>query len=131
MVQFELTHLELMAEGIRLFNAQRYWECHEYLEHHWLEEAGPVRNVYWAVIQVAASMIHYRDQNLIGAQGLIKKAKQKFDRIEQFNIESELLKKNLSWPELKSLVREIPDEAYLPDFQKLFAFRFKDPSLWN
>ncbi len=131
MGQFDQIHLQIIAEGIRLFNAQKYWECHEELEHHWLEEAGPIRNIYWAVIQVAASMIHYRDGNLVGARGLIQKAKQKFDRCEQFKIESDLLERNLSWSELKLMAREVPVEPDLSQFKKLFEFRFKDPKTWN
>lgn len=131
MGQFGQTHLQTIAEGIRLFNAQKYWECHEELEYHWMEEPGPIRNVYWAVIQVAASMIHYRENNLVGARGLQQKAKQKFDRCEQFKVESELLERNLSWTELKSMVREITVESTLPHFKKLFEFRFKDPQTWN
>lgn len=131
MSQFELEHLAIMEEGILLYNAQKYWECHEDLEHHWLEEPGPLRNVYWAVIQVAAAMIHYREGNLVGARGLIFKAKQKFERTEQFNIESELLQSELSWKELKSLVREVPADSQLSDFKKIYEFRFKDPSLWK
>ena len=130
MGQFDHTHLKIITEGIRLFNAQKYWECHEDLEHHWLEEPGPIRNVYWAVIQVAAAMIHYRDSNLIGARGLITKAKQKFDRCEQFKIESDLMNTNLSWNELKIMVREVPAEPELVHFKNLFEFRFKDPSIW-
>lgn len=131
MGQFDQTHLQIMAEGVRLFNAQKYWECHEELEHHWLEEPGPLRNVYWAIIQVAAAMIHYRDGNLVGARGLIAKAKQKFDRCEQFKIESELLIKQLSWTDLKSMVRNVPGESELSDYKNLFEFRFKDPEQWN
>lgn len=131
MGQFDRTHLQIIAEGIRLFNAQKYWECHEELEEHWLEEPGPIRNVYWAVIQVAASMIHYRNDNLIGARGLWLKAKQKFERCEQFKIESELLEQNLSWSELKLMVRSVPNEPELTDFKQLFEFRFKDPEIWS
>ena len=131
MSQFSEAHLQIIAEGVRLFNAQKYWECHEDLEHYWLEESGPIRNIYWAVIQVAAAMIHYRDQNIIGAKGLIVKAKQKFDRCEQFKIESELLENNLSWTELKKMVRLVPEEPELQDFKNLFEFRFKDPSIWK
>ncbi|MBC7540253.1 MAG: DUF309 domain-containing protein [Bacteriovorax sp.] len=131
MSQFDQTHLEIIKEGIRLFNAQKYWECHEDLEDHWREEPGSIRNIYWAVIQVAAAMIHYRDGNIIGAKGLIVKAKQKFDRCEQFQIESELLENNLSWTELKKMVRTVPDDPNLPDFKNLFEFRFKDPSVWK
>lgn len=131
MGRFDQTHLEVMRMGIALFNAQKYWECHEDLEHHWLEEPGPIRNIYWAVIQVAAAMIHYREKNLVGARGLIFKAKQKFDRCESFKVESELLNSELSWNTLKSLVRAIPNDPELEDFKSLFAFRFKDPELWK
>ena len=131
MSQFDQSHLEVIENGILLFNEQKYWECHEDLEHHWLEEPGPLRNVYWAVIQVAAAMIHYRESNLLGARGLIYKAKQKFDRVEQFHVESELLDAELSWAELKKMVREVPPEPVLSDFKKLYEFRFKDPSVWT
>lgn len=131
MSQFDQTHLQTIAEGIRLFNAQKYWECHEDLEDHWREEPNQVRNVYWAVIQVAAAMIHYREGNLIGAKGLIAKAKQKFDRCEQYKIESAVLERNLDWSTLKKMVRAVPVEPELSDFKELFDFRFKDPSIWN
>ncbi len=131
MSQFDQSHLEVIENGIILFNEQKYWECHEDLEHHWLEEPGPLRNVYWAVIQVAAAMIHFRESNLLGARGLIYKAKQKFDRVEQFHVESELLDSELSWAELKKMVRAVPSEPILSDFEKLYEFRFKDPSLWT
>jgi len=131
MAEFDQNHMHAIAEGVRLFNAQKYWECHEDLEHHWLEEPGPIRNVYWAVIQVAAAMIHYRDGNLIGARGLIYKAKQKFDRCESYKIESDLLEKNLSWSEIKTMVRAVPSDPELSDFKNLFEFRFKDPSTWK
>jgi uncharacterized protein len=131
MSQFERIHLQTISEGIVLFNAQKYWECHEELEHHWLEEPGPLRNVYWAVIQVAASMIHYRDGNIVGARGLIKKAKQKFERCESFHVESDLLRSKLSWIELKKMVRAVPDDPVLEDFKELFEFRFEDPALWK
>jgi predicted metal-dependent hydrolase len=126
MTQFDQSHLEIIIEGLRLFNAQKYWECHEELEHHWLEERGPLRNIYWAVIQVAAAMIHYRDSNLIGAIGLIHKAQKKFDKCEEFKIESDLLENKLSWLELKNLTREVAIEPELEDFKKLFEFRFKE-----
>lgn len=129
--RFNSTHLEIIKEGIRLFNGQMYWECHEELEHHWLEEPGPIRNVYWAVIQVAAAMIHYRESNLIGARGLIFKAKQKFDRCESFHIESPLMDKYLSWSVLKKMVRAVPSEPELSDFKNLFEFRFISPDKWD
>ena len=123
---FDISHLKLMKKAIALFNAQKYWECHEELEHHWLEEPGPLRNVYWAVIQVAASMIHYRDGNLVGAKGLLVKSKEKFKRVESFKIENKLLNEELDWQQLKELVFKVPAEPQLEDFKDLFEFRFKE-----
>ena len=129
--QFDKSHLKLIENGILLFNAQKYWECHEDLEHHWLEEPGPLRNVYWAVIQVAAAMIHYREKNLVGARGLIVKSKEKFLRLEKMNLENELMINNLDWLKLKEMVFLVPAEPELEDFKTLFEFRFKDPKTWN
>lgn len=121
---FTQEHLNLMHPGLELFNAQKYWECHESLEHLWLEEPGPIRNIYWAIIQVAAALIHYRDKNPIGAEGLIYKAKNKLLRCEESFVENEFLLKSLNWGDFKSEVKAIPNKPGLDDFKKLFEFRF-------
>lgn len=123
--RFTERELDLIDKGLHLFNEQKYWECHEELEHHWLEEPGPMRNIYWAIIQVAASMIHYRESNLVGARGLIVKAKEKIMRVKDMNLENELLNNALDWQEFKGLVNAIPDNPALVDFEKMFEFRFK------
>jgi hypothetical protein len=117
-----------MKEGVQLFNEQKYWECHEALEDVWMEDRqDPTRNVYWAVIQVAAACIHFRDKNLIGARGMIFKAKEKFRRCREMHILSELAFEKLDWAELEELAMTIPDgeSAKLEDFSKLYDFRFK------
>ena len=124
---FNKEHLEKVKEGVRLYNQQKYWECHEELEHHWLEDRGDnVRLVYWAIIQVAAALFHYREGNLTGAQGMLNKAKDKFRRAEQAYVESTLLEKSLNWSQFKKLVREVPDEAKIEDFNKLYRFKFPE-----
>ncbi len=128
--KFTQTHLQKVKDGIECFNAQKYWECHEALEFVWLEDRDdPARNVYWAIIQVASALVHYREKNLVGAKGLINKSKQKFIRCEEQNIETPLLYQELDWQELKDLVFETPEEPQLTDFEKLFNFRFKSYSL--
>jgi len=117
-----------MAEGIQLFNEQKYWECHESLEDVWMEDRqDPIRNIYWAVIQVAAACIHYRNGNLIGCQGMITKAREKFKRCRDLHLLSDLAFKSLDWQELEDIVAKIPlgDESQLGDFKELFDFRFK------
>lgn len=126
--QFTSEHLIKMKEGVELFNEQKYWECHEALEDLWMEGRNDsARNVYWAVIQVAASCIHYRDGKLIGASGMLFKAKEKFKRCRDQNILTDLAFKYLDWQELEDLVFDIKDkDSTLSDFNSLFNFRFKN-----
>ncbi|WP_408099225.1 DUF309 domain-containing protein [Peredibacter sp. HCB2-198] len=117
-----------MREGVQLFNEQKYWECHEALEDVWMEDRqDPARNVYWAVIQVAAACIHYRDSNLIGARGMIHKAKEKFRRCRDQHILTDVVFKFLDWQELEDIVMKIPEgtSSTLQDFANLYEFRFK------
>ena len=89
---------------------------------------GPSRYVYWAVIQVATSLVHYHNDHLVGALGQIERAKEKFQKIKGIN--PVLLEKNLHWSSLESLIGKIPSEAKLEDFHALSKFTFKDPSQW-
>ena len=126
--QFTPEHLTKMAEGVNLFNEQMYWECHESLEDLWMEDKGDQgRDVYWAVIQVAAACIHYRDGNLIGAKGMVSKAKEKFRRCRERQVLTDLAFKYLDWDELEALVMKIRDsDPVLEDFDDLYNFRFKN-----
>lgn len=125
--QFTPEHLKKIEEGVKLFNEQKYWECHEALEDLWMEDRNdPARNVYWAIIQVAAACIHYRDQKIIGARGMIAKAKEKFKRCHDLHVITDLMYQYLDWQELEELVMKIPDEnPELSDFADLYHFRFK------
>jgi len=126
--QFTPEHLEKMREGVKFFNEQKYWECHEALEDVWIEDRNdPARNVYWAVIQIAASCIHFRDGNIIGAQGMLSKAKEKLKRCREQKILTDFAIINLDWEELESLVNKISDKnEALSEFKPLFEFRFKN-----
>jgi hypothetical protein len=126
--QFTPEHLKKMKEGVELFNEQKYWECHESLEDVWMEDRGDSgRNVYWAVIQVAAACIHYRDQKIVGARGMISKAKEKFKRCRSEHVLTQLAFDYLDWEELEKIVFQIPDtDTELKDFEALFNFRFKN-----
>ena len=126
--QFAPTHLEKIREGVELFNEQKYWECHESLEEIWLEDRQDnARLIYWAIIQVAAACIHYRNKNLIGAQGMIFKAKEKFQKARAVGAVTDLVLEHLDWEELEGLVFAIKDQdPQLEEFAPLFDFRFKE-----
>jgi len=124
--QFTPEHFEKMKKGVQLFNEQKYWECHEELEHHWLEDAGDnARLIYWAVIQVAAAMYHYRDGNLAGIHGLLAKAKNKLERAEKNNVETEYLYENINWREFREMTLSAPVSENVEDYCHIYDFRFK------
>jgi len=55
------------AEGLRLFNAGKYFEAHEALEDAWNEEMGPVRDLYRGILQIAVVYLHVTRRNYNGA----------------------------------------------------------------
>ena len=57
--------------GIRQFNRQEWFECHETLEALWLKERGEVRDFYQGVIQIAIALHHWRNGNFGGSLSLL------------------------------------------------------------
>jgi len=55
------------AEGLRLFNAGKYFEAHEALEEAWNEEKEDVRNLYQGILQIAVVYLHITRGNYNGA----------------------------------------------------------------
>jgi len=130
--QFTPEHVQTIRKGIELYNAGKFWECHEELEDHWLEDTmDNARNVYWAVIQAAACLYHYENKNLAGARGLILKAKEKLLRCEKLKSETPLVYKFLSWEIFKSIIRKIPNDPSIEDFFELYQFKFSNPRNWE
>jgi len=73
-----------------------------------------------------AACIHYRESNLIGARGMITKARKNFVRCRDQHILTNLAFKYLDWEELEEIVFAIPDkDPELKDFEAIFDFRFK------
>jgi len=126
MSKFKKAHLTDISRGIELYNQGKFWECHEELEDPWMEEAHDnVRYIYWAIIQVATALYHKEGENILGAEGMWKKAKHKLIKCEEYEVETPFLNHNLSWNRFKKLVRNIPDKPTLKDFNELHTFKFK------
>ncbi|MFV0349128.1 MAG: DUF309 domain-containing protein [Halodesulfovibrio sp.] len=64
----------LTDEGIRLWNQGAWFACHEAFEALWLAEPAPHRDVYKALVQVAAAMHHAERGNNAGAARLFNRA---------------------------------------------------------
>lgn len=65
-------------EGIRLFNAGAFFECHEMLEDLWHPSEGKERLHYQGIIQAAIALEHHKRGNQAGAEGLYGKALEKW-----------------------------------------------------
>jgi uncharacterized protein len=56
-----------VLEGIRLFNAREFYECHEVIEHEWHAERGEIRLLYQGILQIGVGFHHARNGNFRGA----------------------------------------------------------------
>lgn len=67
--------------GLDLFNAGRFWECHEALEEIWLPLSAGPKLFYQAIIQTAAAFHHVtRTRSWAGAAKLFEEARKKLAR---------------------------------------------------
>ena len=122
---FQATHFESINRGLILYNDELYWECHEELENHWLEESGDdVRYIYWTIIQVAAALLHYENNNLGSALSLINKAKEKVTKCESTQVEGPYLEEVLEWNKFKKLIKDISENDLVVGFKNLKSFKF-------
>jgi predicted metal-dependent hydrolase len=63
--------------GVELFNAGKFFECHEAWEVVWLTADGEEREFLHAMIQAAAALHHFRRGNLKGARSVAERAVEK------------------------------------------------------
>jgi len=56
------------------FNSGKFYESHESFEEIWQLEAGPVRDLYKGLIQIAAAFVHLSRGKYIGAERLLRTA---------------------------------------------------------
>jgi predicted metal-dependent hydrolase len=71
-----------LLDGIRLFNAGLYYECHESLEAIWLEEKGPIRYLYQGILQIGVGFHHLGNDNFRGARLLLENGIAKVERFQ-------------------------------------------------
>lgn len=62
-------------EGLRLFNAGKYFEAHEVLEDAWNAEEGDAKNLYRGILQIAVTYLHITRGNYNGALKVYERSK--------------------------------------------------------
>ena len=60
-----------LLEGITLFNAGEYFECHEILEEIWRAEPDAIRALYQGILQIGVAYYHLHRGNWRGAVKLL------------------------------------------------------------
>lgn len=64
--------------GVRRFNAGAYYAQHDAFEEQWMAEAGPVRELYRAILQVGVAYYHLTRGNHAGALKMLRRSAQWF-----------------------------------------------------
>ncbi len=67
---------EAARHGIDLFNQGRYFDAHEELELAWKEDAGPGRDLYRAILQIAVAYLQIERDNYRGAMKMFLRVQQ-------------------------------------------------------
>ncbi len=70
---------ELFSEARSLFNAERYWECHEVLEGAWRTKEGDERRLVQGMILVCAAFVHHQKGEDPVALGILQRAIRQLD----------------------------------------------------
>lgn len=84
---------EALAEGVNLFNEERFWECHEVLEQAWHVSKGVERDAVQSIILTAAAFVHHQKGEDEICLSILKRAKAKmalaktYDRIDLVGLE--------------------------------------------
>ena len=67
---------DLAERGFQAFNQGRYYAQHDYFEALWMETAGPVRDLYRAILQVGVAYYHVQKGNRAGALKMLQRSVQ-------------------------------------------------------
>src|SRR3984893_9913177 len=73
------TEEDCFEQGLALFNAGRFFECHEVWEEVWKQSSGGEKLFYQGLIQAAVALLHAERGNLRGAASTWRKARAKLD----------------------------------------------------
>jgi hypothetical protein len=87
---------EALAEGVRLFNEERFWECHEVLEQAWHVSKGVERDAIQSIILTAAAFVHYQKGEDEICMSILRRARTKMTPAEAYEkIDLKVTRKNI------------------------------------
>ena len=63
-----------LTEGLRLFNRQEFYDCHDLIEGLWLEESSDEQPFLQGLIQAAVAFFHYQQGKWGAARAMMKQS---------------------------------------------------------
>jgi uncharacterized protein len=63
-----------LAEGVRCYRSEEFWEAHEHWESVWLRLQQPEKTFLQALIQISAAFHHLKSGNTRGTVSLLRRA---------------------------------------------------------
>ncbi|GAB4138673.1 MAG: hypothetical protein Tsb009_07010 [Planctomycetaceae bacterium] len=110
---------EAYLEGIRLFNEEEFFECHDVLEELWSEVVGEERKFLQGLIQAAVALFHFGNENLGGARKMYFAACEKLTLFGQsymgIDLDKFLTDLRFCFSELLEAKSTYPDDVHLRD----------------
>lgn len=70
---------EQYREGLRLFNEEEFFDCHDVLEELWSEATGAEKKFIQGLIQASIALFHFGNENFGGAKKLYVSARKNLD----------------------------------------------------
>ncbi len=87
---------EALAEGVQLFNEERFWECHEALEQAWHPSEGIERDAIQSIILTAAAFVHHQKGEDEICISILRRARTKMTPAEAYEkIDLKTTRKNI------------------------------------
>lgn len=70
-----------LAEGLRCYRAEEFFQAHEHWEGLWLHSEEPEKAFLQSLIQIAAAFHHLQRGNPGGTESLLRRAQRKIDPV--------------------------------------------------
>jgi predicted metal-dependent hydrolase len=107
---------EQFLEGLRLFNDEEFFECHDVLEELWSETMGDDKKFLQGLIQAAVALFHFGNENFGGAKKLYRTSREKLEPYGEFYMGIDL---NRFLADFQFCFQELLDcpEAYPSDIE--------------
>lgn len=110
---------EKYLEGIRLFNEEEFFECHDELELLWSETIGEEKKYLQGLIQASVALFHFGNENYGGARKLYISSLEKLepygDRYMGVNLAKFIADFRVCFAELMSVTSGYPQGIVIQD----------------